>query len=107
LINSAKAAFSDSSRYSLVSDPDRKLYAQWGIGVLGWGGMVNGSIMSKVKELKVSDGIDLTPTGKGSWRWQNSGGFAVDAAGKVRWRKVAQDSSDMCDYADAARNITK
>ncbi len=67
--------------------------------------MVNGSVMSSLKALKESENIDLRPTGKGSWRWQNSGGFAVDRDGKVQWRKVAQQSSDMCDYAEAAKTI--
>jgi hypothetical protein len=100
----AKAAFADPSRYTLVSDPDRKIYADWGIGVLGWGAMVNGGVMEKIKELK-TEGIDLTRTVEGSWRWQNSGGFAVDREGKVRWIKVAKDSGDMCDYEEAAKTV--
>lgn len=64
--------FPDPTRYTLVSDPDRNLYAAWGIGELGWGGMVNGGIMSALKTLKESEGIDLRPTGKGSYRWQVS-----------------------------------
>ena len=67
--------------------------------------MVNGSIMTSLKALKESEGIDLTPTGKGSWRWQNSGGFAVDREGKIRWRKVATDSADVCDYLEAAKTV--
>lgn len=67
--------------------------------------MVNSNAMKVIKQLKESDGIDLTTTGKGSWRWQNSGGFAVDGQGKVRWRKVAVDSADMCDYAEAAGTV--
>ncbi|KAL1297360.1 hypothetical protein AAFC00_004901 [Neodothiora populina] len=101
----AKAAFTDSSRYTLIADPSRELYAAWGIGVLPWTGMVNGNVMGALKSLKESDGIDLTPTGKGSWRWQNSGGFAVDSQGVVKWRKVAVDSSDMCDYSEAAGTV--
>jgi len=67
--------------------------------------MVNGDVMERLKSLKQSDGIDLTPTGKGSWRWQNSGGFAVDKGGKIRWRKVAVNSGDMCDYEEAAKTV--
>ncbi|THY30046.1 hypothetical protein D6D01_03361 [Aureobasidium pullulans] len=102
-----KKAFPDSQRYTLVADPERKAYAAWGVGSLGWAGMVNGGVMEALKSLKESDGIDLRPTGVGSYRWQNSGGFAVDSAGKVRWRKIAKDSSDMCDYSEAAKTITE
>lgn len=66
---------------------------------------MNTGTFDALKKLKASDGIDLTPTGKGSWRWQNSGGFAVDGQGKVRWRKIATDSADMCDYAEAAGTV--
>ncbi|WVQ93544.1 hypothetical protein IAU59_000619 [Kwoniella sp. CBS 9459] len=97
--------FPDPSRYTLLSDPLRELYASWGIGTLGWTGMINPSIMNNLKSLKESDGIDLRATGAGSYRWGNSGGFAVDRQGKVKWRKVAQDSSDVCDYAEAARTV--
>lgn len=104
---SGKKAFPDSKRYTLVADPERKAYAAWGVGSLGWGGMVNGGVMEALKSLKESDGIDLRPTGVGSYRWQNSGGFAVDSAGTIRWRKIAKDSSDMCDYSEAAKTITE
>ena len=67
--------------------------------------MISGDVMASLKSLKESDGIDLTPTGKGSWRWQNSGGFAVDRDGKVQWRKLATNSGDMCDYAEAAKTV--
>jgi hypothetical protein len=102
---SGKKAFPDAKRYTIVADPERKSYAAWGVGSLGWGGMVNGGVMEALKSLKESDGIDLRPTGVGSYRWQNSGGFAVDGEGKIRWRKIAKDSSDMCDYAEAAETI--
>lgn len=104
-IRSAKLAFADSSRYDLVADPERKIYAAWGVGTLGWGGMINGDVMAGIKSLKDSDGIDLRPTSKGSWRWQNSGGFAVDRNGMIKWRKLATNSSDMCDYAEAAKTV--
>jgi len=97
--------FPSKERYTLVSDPQRNLYARWGIGQLGWGSMVNGDVMRKLNEQKTKEGIDLRPTGKGSYRWQNSGGFAVDREGKVRWSKVAKDSSDICDFKEAARTI--
>jgi hypothetical protein len=105
LFRSGKKAFPDSTRYTLVSDPDRKIYAAWGVGSLGWTGMVNSDIMGALKSLKESDGIDMRPTGAGSYRWQNSGGFAVDGKGKIRWLKIAKDSSDVCDYAAAAGTI--
>ncbi|WRT63836.1 uncharacterized protein IL334_000761 [Kwoniella shivajii] len=96
--------FLDTSRYTLIPDPSRQLYANWGIGQLGWGGMINKSIMDSVSSLE-KEGINLRSTGKGSYRWQNSGGFAVDQNGFVKWRKIALDSSDICDYSQAANSL--
>lgn len=98
-------ALPDKSRYTLVADPDRKIYAAWGIGQLGWTGMINGTVMKALKVLKDDEGIDLSQTGKGSYRWQNSGGFAVDPEGLIRWRKLAESSADMCDYVEAAKAV--
>ena len=61
-------------------------------------------MITELQKLR-KEGIVNTQTGNGSWRWQNSGGFAVDKEGKIRWRKIAKDSSDMCDYAEAAKTI--
>lgn len=66
--------------------------------------MVNSEVMGAVKALQ-DEGIGMSPTGKGSWRWQNSGGFAVDGTGRIRWRKLAGSSSDVCDYAEAAGTV--
>ncbi|WVW81800.1 hypothetical protein I302_103797 [Kwoniella bestiolae CBS 10118] len=97
--------FPDPTRYTLIPDPKRELYAKWGIGQLGWMGMINSSVMDNLKQLKEKDNIDLRSTGQGSYRWQNSGGFAIDTHGIVRWRKLAKDSSDICDYCEAAKTI--
>lgn len=50
-------------------------------------------------------GIINTETGEGSYRWQNSGGLAVDAEGTVRWRHLAENAGDMGDYVAAAQSL--
>ncbi|WWC58127.1 uncharacterized protein I303_100662 [Kwoniella dejecticola CBS 10117] len=99
--------FPDGSRYTLLPDPSRETYAQWGIGQLPWLGMISPSVINNMNDLKKADNIDLRPTGVGSYRWQNSGGFAVDEEGILRWRKIAQDSSDICDYSEATKSVTQ
>jgi len=91
----------------IVPDPNRELYAKWGIGTLGWTEMVNGDIMNKMHEQKVKEGLDITKSDWTSYRWQNSGGFAIDSEGKIRWRKLAKDASDVCDWAEASDCIVK
>lgn len=100
-----KSLFPDESQLKLIADPSRELYAAYGIGQLGWGGMINGSAMGAVKDLREKEGISLRPTGAGSYRWQNSGGFGISAEGQVRWRKLAENAADMCDYAQAAQAV--
>lgn len=100
------AAFGDRIKnLRLVADPERKIYAGWGVGVLGWGGILNMSGgFSKLSELS-AEGIPSPFTLDGSWRWQNSGGFALDKSSIIRWEHIAVDAADMCDYATAASTL--
>lgn len=82
----------------LIADSQRTLYSSFGVGTLGWGGLFSRSMLKELTDLKNNEGIVNTTTGAGSWRWQNSGGFAVDREGKVRWVKVAKDAGDVCPY---------
>lgn len=68
--------------------------------------MFSRSMVNSLLERK-KEGIVNTPTGGGSWRWQNSGGLAVDAAGTVKWVKIAQDAGDFCDYVAAAKTLSQ
>lgn len=100
------AAFGEKVKnLSIVSDPERKIYAAWGVGILGWMGILNmREGFSKLKELS-AEGIPSAFTLDGSWRWQNSGGFGIDSTGIIRWEHVASDAADMCDYTAAANAI--
>ncbi|KAF2220679.1 hypothetical protein BDZ85DRAFT_187111, partial [Elsinoe ampelina] len=93
--------FPERDRVVLVSDVSRELYAKWGIGTLGWTELVNADIMRTLHEGKVKEGLDITKGDWTGWRWQNSGGFAVDAEGKVRWVHLARDSSDVGNWGEA------
>lgn len=44
-------------------------------------------------------------TGDNSYRWQNSGGFAIAKGGKVEWVHEAIHAGDTCDYAAAVKSI--
>ncbi|GAM83936.1 hypothetical protein ANO11243_019260 [Dothideomycetidae sp. 11243] len=99
--------FPDMGRVTLVADPERKMYAAWGIGQLGWTSMVNADIMRTLHKQKLQEGLDITKGDWSNYRWQNSGGFAVDSSGKITWHKLAKDSSDICDYGEAADSLHK
>lgn len=71
---------------------------------MGWSGMFSRSMINSLLDRK-KEGIVNTPTGDGSWRWQNSGGLAIDPSGTVKWVKVAQDAGDFCDYPKAVESL--
>jgi hypothetical protein len=91
------------SRVTLLADSTRELYAAWGLGALPLTGLFSWAMVGELRAL-ASQGIKNRRTGAGSWRWQNSGGFVVDAAGKVRWHKVATHAGDTVDYAAALKD---
>lgn len=88
-----------------MADPTRELHAQWGVGTLGWTNMLDRSAFSKIKELQETDKIGVA-TWYGSYRWQNSGGFAVNSQGNITWVHIASTASDMCDYEAAVKTLT-
>lgn len=97
--------FESLDRVVVRADPDYRLYNAFGIGQLGWDKLFTRETLSNVKALAAA-GIKNTPTGQGSNRWLNSGGFAVDHGGILRWVKVAEQASDMCDYEEAVRTLS-
>ncbi|KAL8292918.1 hypothetical protein RQP46_000612 [Phenoliferia psychrophenolica] len=96
--------FKDASRVKVIADPTRKVYAELGVGLLGWGGMFSGEMVANLKRLR-SEGVVNTETVAGSYRWQNSGGFAVGPDGLVKFAHIAKHAGDMVDYAAAAATL--
>ncbi|PWN87457.1 hypothetical protein FA10DRAFT_288878 [Acaromyces ingoldii] len=100
-----KANFPDEAKdVRLVADPKFELYASWGIGQMGYSGMLNSDMIKSLKEL-AAQGIKNTETGEGSYRWQNSGGFAVDHGGKVQFSKLASHAGDTVNYEEAVKTV--
>lgn len=94
----------ESKRITVKSDPNYTLYNLFGIGQLGWTQLFTKQTFGLLKSL-ASEGIKNTQTGKGSNRWLNSGGFAIDHGGNVQWAKVAEEAADVCDYDEAVKTI--
>ncbi|UZJ57083.1 hypothetical protein CBS101457_006403 [Exobasidium rhododendri] len=99
-----KPKFANLNQVKVIADPEYKIYDSFGIGQLGYSGLFSMSMVTELRNL-ASKGIKNTTTGQGSNRWQNSGGFAVDQGGVVRWRKVATNAGDTCDYQKAVKTI--
>ena len=79
---------------TVIVDPDREIYAAWGLGVSStWHALNPWSIWSAYK-LGKNESIWNQPTESGT-RWQTSGTFAVDKAGVVKWASVAKAADDI------------
>ena len=84
----------------VIIDPERELYAQWGLGVSSLWHVLSPWSMWSVYKLGKEEGIWNRPTESGS-RWQMSGAFGVDKEGVVRWGGRAQQADWIPDFEEA------
>jgi hypothetical protein len=79
---------------NVIVDPERELYAQWGLGLSSAWHVLNPWSMYSVYQLGKKDHIWNRPTQSGT-RWQIAGSFAVDKDGIVRWVRIAKSADDV------------
>ncbi|KAK0543455.1 hypothetical protein OC846_005998 [Tilletia horrida] len=89
----------------IISDPEHNIYASWGIGQLSLLGVFWPPSLWELIQLARKEGITNTTTRKGSLRYQNSGGFAIDEQGTVKWSKIAKHPADICHYDEVAKGV--
>jgi hypothetical protein len=83
----------------VIADPDRDLYAAWGLGTSSTWHALNPWSLYSAYRLGKDEGIWNTPTQSGS-RWQTSGAFAVDARGFVRYAQVATAADYVAEFEE-------
>ncbi|KAL2043344.1 hypothetical protein N7G274_003650 [Stereocaulon virgatum] len=88
----------------IIVDPERKLYAQWGLGVSSLWHVLSPWSLWSVYQLGKEEGIWNRPTESGS-RWQMSGAFAVDGEGVVRWGGAAELADWIPDFREGVRRL--
>jgi len=113
----------------VIVDAERELYSQWGLGVSSAWHVLNPWSMYSVWKLGKQENIWNKPTESGS-RWQTvrifqapllnhlvppkkslltsrqqSGSFAVDSQGIVRWAKVAKAADEIPDFNEALKTL--
>ena len=86
----------------LVTDPDRRLYAAWGLGQTSLGHFLGRRSLQAVAGLAREGIRNRHPSGT---RWQSAGTFALDAAHTVRWRHLPAHAGDLPDLPAALRAI--
>jgi hypothetical protein len=90
-------------RIHLFPDPQRHLYAAWGLGLTDWRHFAGASPLRAVAALYRETGIrNRHPVGT---RWQRGGGFAVDRDGWIRFAHADTHAGDPIDIDRAARSL--
>ena len=89
----------EDSDIRLFVDPDRELYAEWGLGLGGANHLLDPRVLWRRLTVRFSHGAyNRVPSGS---RWQRAGMFAVDGDGIVRAVHVADFAGDRPDIGVA------
>ena len=91
---------------NVIVDPERDLYAQWGLGLGNVWNSLGPTVLWSVYKLGTTEGIWNRPTESGT-RWQNSGAFAVDRVGNVCWKHVSRSADDVPDLEEALQALLR
>jgi hypothetical protein len=98
------SAIGGAGNVTVVVDPERELYAQWGLGSSGFYHVLSPSSLFAIGKLGWEEGLWNRPTESGT-RWQKGGSFAVDSEGVVRWIHVANMASDVSNFNAALESV--
>ncbi|KAJ7463420.1 hypothetical protein B0H11DRAFT_2152728 [Mycena galericulata] len=90
----------------IVVDPDRDLFARWGLGLSTLSHFLSFAGMWTAYRLGRDEGIWGRSTESGN-RWQTSGSFAVDGEGTVKWGGAMRRADEVPDFEEAAETLKK
>ncbi|OJD40221.1 alkyl hydroperoxide reductase subunit c thiol specific antioxidant protein [Diplodia corticola] len=96
----ASLSLPPQSNVELLVDPQRDLFALWGLGASSLWHVLSPWSMYSVYRLGVDEGIWNRPTESGN-RWQMAGSWAVGGDGAVRWGGPARQADDVADFEGA------
>jgi AhpC/TSA antioxidant enzyme len=84
---------------TLLSDPERRSYAAWGLGRSSLAHFAGRRSLAQVARLARRGVRNRHPHGT---RWQQAGTFALDAERTVRWRHLPDHAGHLPDLDEAA-----
>ncbi|CAD6442699.1 2485c0fb-1e34-4d0d-ad63-495595e5ab1f [Sclerotinia trifoliorum] len=93
-----------SGPVQIIIDPEREIYAQWGLGTSSAWHVLNPRSMLSVFRLGREEKIWNRPTESGS-RWQMSGSWVVDGEGIVKGGGVARSADDIMDFEEVVKLV--
>ncbi|EDO04874.1 hypothetical protein SS1G_07357 [Sclerotinia sclerotiorum 1980 UF-70] len=88
----------------IIIDPEREIYAQWGLGSSSAWHVLNPRSMLSVFRLGREEKIWNRLTESGS-RWQMSGSWVVDGEGIVKGGGVARSADDIMDFEEVVKLV--
>lgn len=114
-----------SQNATLFGDAERKVYAAYGLGELSLLNVINKDILEQVMDMKKNEGIanrltrgtrcvrhclysvlaDKLIPRDAVRRWQTNGAYAIGTDGKIAYKHVGKDSSDMADLDAAIKSV--
>jgi len=100
-------AVGGDGKVKVVTDPEREIFAQWGLGIAGWGSILSPTGIMDTVSLAWNEGIKNRPTQSGN-RWQTAGSFAVDNDGGervVKWVHVSDGAGDISKFEEALKAL--
>lgn len=101
------ASLPDSTQNDFVNmivDDQRKIYADWGLGVSSFWHVLNPWSLFAVYRLGKQEGIWNRPTESGT-RWQTAGTFVVDGEGVVKWGKASASADEVPNFEEAVASL--
>jgi hypothetical protein len=90
----------------MIIDDERKMYAEWGLGVSSLWHVLSPWSMYEVFKLGKQEGVWNRPTESGT-RWQSAGSFAVDGDGVVKWSRPSNSVGNVPNFTEALQALGK
>jgi hypothetical protein len=92
-------AVGGAGHVQVLSDPSRRWYAEWGLGLTSVGHFLGRESLGAAASLARRGIRNRHPSGT---RWQSAGTFALDRDRIVRWRAIPAHARDLPDLDQAA-----
>jgi len=96
-------AVGGAGRVVVASDPSRRAYADWGLGLTSVGHFAGRRSLAAVATLARRGIRNRHPHGT---RWQSAGTFALDATGIVRWSLLPTHAGELPDLESAVEAVS-
>ncbi|EMD91514.1 hypothetical protein COCC4DRAFT_57459 [Bipolaris maydis ATCC 48331] len=89
----------------IIVDPERNLYALWGLGISTWAHVLHPRNGYNQVMLRKNEGVWGHEVGEGACRWQIGGAYAVDGRGVVTWGAPMESVDEEIRFEDGVKTL--